>query len=122
MRKRHSESIIFRNINQYIEAEGLKRKRLAKCMNMSESNFSDYLNGKQMNGIYDFAAKLANTLGHEQTFFMNDSFHHLNQEPEERAFAFSDGNLLSERGKEGLAQLTKICDLLEIYDRGDSHA
>lgn len=55
-------------MNQYIEAEGLKRKRLAKCMNMSESNFSDYLNGKRMNGIYDFAAKLANTLGHEQTF------------------------------------------------------
>ncbi|MGG2092105.1 helix-turn-helix transcriptional regulator [Bacillus sp. S13(2024)] len=116
------ESMILRNMNQYIETEGLKRKRLAKRMNMSESNFSDYLNGKRMNGIYDFAAKLADTLGHEQTFFMNDSFHHLNQEIEEGAFAFSAGNMLSERGKEGLAQLTKICDLLEIYDRGDSHA
>lgn len=50
---------------------------------------------------------------------MNKRFY---QELEERDFAFSAGNLLSERGKEELAQLTKICDLLEIYDRGDSHA
>ncbi|MFD0771813.1 XRE family transcriptional regulator [Bacillus sp. CGMCC 1.60114] len=84
----HSETIILRNMNQYIEAEGLKRKRLAKRLNMSESNFSDYLNEKRMNGIYDFAAKLADVLGHEQTFFMTDSFHHLNQELEERALAF----------------------------------
>lgn len=46
---------IIQNMNQYIESEGLKRKRLAKRLGMSESNFSDYLNGKRMNGIYDFA-------------------------------------------------------------------
>ncbi|MFD3448977.1 hypothetical protein ACFDTO_30885 [Microbacteriaceae bacterium 4G12] len=122
MKKMRSESMILSNMNQYIEAEGLKRKRLAKRMNMSESNFSDYLNGKRMNGIYDFAAKLADMLGHEQTFFMNDSFHHFTPELETRTFAFSAGDMLSEEGKEGLAELTKICDLLEIYDRGDAHA
>lgn len=50
------------NINTFIDGEGLKRKRLEKRLGMSESNFSDYLNGKRSN-ILDFSVKLAEVLG-----------------------------------------------------------
>ncbi|EMA6343028.1 helix-turn-helix domain-containing protein [Bacillus cytotoxicus] len=113
---------VIQNMNQYIESEGLKRRRLAKRLGMSESNFSDYLNGKRMNGIYDFAAHLAEALGHEHTFFMEEDFHYVAEEQEEHAFLFSAGEMLSESGEEGLHQLTKLCDLIEIYSRGESHA
>lgn len=113
---------VVQNMNQYIEAEGLKRKRLAKRLAMSESNFSDYLNGKRMNGIYDFAANLADCLGHEHTFFMKEDFHNTVKGQEEHAFLFSAGEMFSESGEEGLRQLTKLCDLIEIYNMGESHA
>ncbi|EEL50696.1 helix-turn-helix domain-containing protein [Bacillus cereus] len=117
----HSQFVV-QNMNQYIEAEGLKRKRLAKRLGMSESNFSDYLNGKRTSGIYDFAANLADCLGHEHTFFMKEDFHHIVTDQTDYAFLFSAGERLSDSGEEGLQQLTKLCDLIEIYNRGQSHA
>ncbi|WP_396124312.1 helix-turn-helix domain-containing protein [Bacillus pseudomycoides] len=105
-------------MNRYIEAEGLKRKRLAKRLGMSESNFSDYLNGKRTNGIYDFVANLADCLGHEHTFFMKEDSCNAVKNQEEHAFLFSAGEMLSDSGEEGLRQLTKLCDLIEIYNRG----
>lgn len=117
----HLDTIV-QNINQYIDSEGLKRKRLAKRMGMSESNFSDYLNGKRMSGIYDFAAKLADNLGYETTFFMTDACQYMTKTEEEPTLMFSVGKQLSKEGEEGLLQLAKLCDLIEIYDRGDSRA
>jgi transcriptional regulator with XRE-family HTH domain len=105
---------ILENINLFIETEGLKRKRLAKKMGMSESNFSDYLNGKRTN-ILDFAGKLAEILGFEQTFFMNSNFKPQVPYDDDRVLVFSAGNL-SEEGKEGLNQLLRICELIETYN------
>lgn len=53
---------------------------------------------------------------------MEDAFHYVSEKQEEHAFLFSAGEMLSESGEEGLHQLTKLCDLIEIYSRGESHA
>lgn len=106
------------NINAYIDGEGLKRKRLAKKLGMSESNFSDYLNGKRSN-ILDFSVRLAEVLDLEETFFMKTSFdYHSKKNDEIRVTAFSAGDL-SEKGEEGLHQLLRLCDLIETYNMED---
>lgn len=103
------------NINTFIDGEGLKRKRLARKLGMSESNFSDYLNGKRTN-ILDFASRLAEVLGLEGTYFMNPKFEYQSVESEDmRAMAFSVGTL-SKEGAEGLNQLLRICELIETYN------
>lgn len=107
------------NINAYIDGEGLRRKRLAKKLGMSESNFSDYLNGKRSN-ILDFAVRLAEVLDLEENYFMNSAFdYHSRNNDEMRATAFSAGNL-SEKGEEGLYQLLRLCDLIETYNMEDN--
>lgn len=103
------------NIHVFIDGEGLKRKRLAKKLGMSESNFSDYLNGKRSN-ILDFAGRLAEVLGLDGTYFMNPKFEYQSVESEDmRSIAFSAG-ILSKEGEEGLNQLLRICELIEIYN------
>lgn len=103
------------NIYTFIEGEGLKRKRLAKKLGMSESNFSDYLNGKRSN-VLDFSVRLAEVLGLEGTYFMNPNFEYVSREEEDlRAIAFSAGTL-SKDGEEGLDQLLRICELIETYN------
>ncbi|WP_138419862.1 helix-turn-helix transcriptional regulator [Aquibacillus sediminis] len=107
------------NILAFIKSEGLKRKRLAKKLEMSESNFSEYLNGKR-SGILDFASRLAEVLGHDRTFFIREDFDAHRSSEETAKIAFSAGDL-SVDGKEGLDQLVRVCDLIETYDIGDDH-
>lgn len=103
------------NINTFIDGEGLKRKRLAKKLGMSESNFSDYLNGKRSN-ILDFAGRLAEILGFDAIYFIDHEFAYQPVESKDmRAIAFSAGTL-SQEGEEGLHQLLRICDLIETYN------
>lgn len=106
------------NINTFIDGEGLRRKWLAKKLGMSESNFSDYLNGKRSN-ILDFAVRLAKVLGLGETYFMNATFDYQSEQHDEmRATAFSVGTL-SKEGKVGLQQLLRLCDLIEAYNMED---
>ena len=85
---------------------------------MSESNFSDYLNGKRSN-ILDFAVRLAEVLGLEGTYFMNPHFKYESNEAEDlRAIAFSKGTL-SAKGDEDLNHLLRICELIETYNVED---
>ncbi|TMN21865.1 helix-turn-helix domain-containing protein [Lentibacillus cibarius] len=111
---RHAKQTL-KNMNEFIDGEGLKRKRLAKKLGMSESNFSDYLNGKRSN-ILDFSGSLAEVLGLEGTYFMNQNFNYKPDELENmRAIAFSTGTL-SKEGEEGLNQLLRVCEMIEIYN------
>ncbi|WP_106496151.1 helix-turn-helix transcriptional regulator [Lentibacillus sp. Marseille-P4043] len=111
---RHVEQTL-NNINTFIDGEGLKRKRLARKLGMSESNFSDYLNRKRSN-ILDFAVRLAEVLGLEETYFMNPEFDYQPKEfADMRTTAFSAGTL-SKEGEEGLHQLLRICELIETYN------
>lgn len=107
------------NIILFIKSEGLKRKRLAKKLEMSESNFSEYLNGKR-SGILDFASRLAEVLGYERTFFIREDFKTQVSSNETTKIAFSAGDL-SKEGKDGLNQLVRVCDLIETYGVGDEH-
>lgn len=114
---RHAKQTL-ENINTFIEGEGLKRNRLAKRLGMSESNFSDYLNGKRSN-ILEFSVKIAEILGLEEIYFMSPEFSYQQIEfEEERAIAFSAGTI-SEDGEKGLHQLLRVCELIEIYQAGD---
>lgn len=106
-----------KNINDFITNEGLKRKRIAKKLEMSESNLSDYLNGKRAN-IHDFAIRLAKALKLDDMYFMTSSYQPSASDTQDHAIAFSAGTL-SPTGKEGLEQLLRICDLIETYDLGD---
>ena len=111
---RHAKQTL-ENINAFIDGEGLKRKRLAKKLGMSESNFSDYLNGKRTN-ILDFSSRLADVLGLESTYFMNPNFNYKSDElGNRRAIAFSGGGL-SKEGEIGLNQLLRACEMIEIYN------
>ncbi|GGN60030.1 helix-turn-helix transcriptional regulator [Oceanobacillus indicireducens] len=105
------------NINTFIDGEGLKRKRLAKRLGMSESNFSDYLNGKRSN-ILDFSVKLAEVLGLEKNYFMNPRFDYQPVESDTRSTVFSSG-ALSKEGEEGLHQLLRVCEMIETYNMED---
>lgn len=114
----HQVKQTLENINVFIDGEGLKRKRLAKKLGMSESNFSDYLNGKRSN-VFDFAGRLSEALGLEGTYFMNPKFEYQSVESADmRKYAFSAG-ALSKEGEEGLAQLFRICELIETYNVED---
>ncbi|MCM3443136.1 helix-turn-helix transcriptional regulator [Metabacillus halosaccharovorans] len=112
--ERHVKQTL-KNIHTFINGEGLKRKRLAKKLGMSESNFSDYLNAKRSN-ILDFAVRLAEALGLEETYFMNPNYNYQPVEFEDmKAIAFSAGTL-SKNGEEGLHQLLRVCELIETYN------
>ncbi|WP_050179584.1 helix-turn-helix domain-containing protein [Domibacillus robiginosus] len=107
-----------KNIKEFLTHEGLKKDRLAKKMGMSSANFYDYLNNKRQ-GVLDFSIKLAEILGYEDTFFMDENFKLMPFENSDRSFAFSAGNQFTEEGKEGFEHLLKICDLFEIYNLED---
>lgn len=107
-----------KNMNDFLTGEGLKRKRIAQKLNMSESNLSDYLNGKRAN-IHDFAIRLAKALKLEETYFIKSHYEPLSFQSNEQTMAFSAG-ILSKDGEEGLAQLLRICDLIETYDVGEN--
>lgn len=106
---------VLENIKRYIETEGLKRNRLAKRLGMSDSNFSEYLNGKRSN-IMDFSTKLSHVLGLESTFFINKNFSSNLQPQDERVMAYSIGEDISLKGKEGITQLLRLCDLIDLYN------
>ncbi|WP_144462834.1 helix-turn-helix domain-containing protein [Siminovitchia fortis] len=108
-----------KNINVFLRGEGLKRKRLAQKLGMSESNFSDYLHGKRTN-VLEFSARLAEVLGLEGNYFADPDFAYQSAESkqEQQAMIFSKGTL-SPEGEEGLHQLLRICELVETYDVGD---
>ncbi|WLR50664.1 XRE family transcriptional regulator [Bacillus tianshenii] len=115
----HRVTQTLENIHTFIEGEGLKRKRLAKKLGMSESNFSDYMNKKRSN-VLDFAVRLAEVLGLESTYFINPHFQYeSNKEEDLRAIAFSAGPL-SKDGEEGLHQLLRVCELIETYNLEES--
>lgn len=105
-----------KNMNVFIKGEGLKRKRLAQKLGMSESNFSDYLQGKRAN-VLEFSAKLAEVLGLEGNYFADLNFVYQSDESkqEQRAIVFSKGDLSAD-GEEGFHQLLRICELVETYD------
>jgi transcriptional regulator with XRE-family HTH domain len=106
-----------KNINLFIRGEGLKRKRLAQKLGMSESNFSDYLQGKRKN-VLEFSAKLAEVLGLEGNYFADPDFSYQSAESkqEQQAIVPLKKNVTPE-GEEGLLPLLRICELIETYDR-----
>lgn len=103
------------NINTFIDGEGLKRKRLAKKLGMSESNFSDYLNEKRSN-ILDFAVRLAEILGLEETYFMDFEFDYQPERSDDMSTTAFSSSTLSKEGEEGLHQLLRIYELIETYN------
>lgn len=107
-----------KNINDFLTEEGLKRKRIAKKLEMSESNLSDYLNGKRTN-IHDFAIRLAKALKLDETYFINTNYEPLSSHAKEQSIAFSAG-ILSKEGTEGLEQIFRICDLIDTYNFGEN--
>ncbi|RWR11900.1 helix-turn-helix transcriptional regulator [Siminovitchia fortis] len=108
-----------KNINVFLRGEGLKRKRLAQKLGMSESNFSDYLQGKRSN-VLEFSARLEEVLGLEGNYFADPDFAYRSAESkqEQQAMIISKGNL-SPEGEEGLHQLLRISELVETYDVED---
>lgn len=109
---------IIKNINLSMEQEGFCKKRLAKKMNMSLSNFYAHLQGRRKKTIFNFASNLANVLGYRTTYFFDEKFD-LPQNQEIQIglnghIAFS-ADKLSDSRREGLKQIGKICDLIDIY-------
>lgn len=107
-----------KNINEFIESQGLKKSRLAKKMGMSLTNLYDYL-GNRRNGVLEFSRQLAETLGYDGAFFINPNFKSPYSEDSVRALAFSAGEQLSSEAQEGFINLLKVCDLFEIYNLED---
>lgn len=110
---------ILRNINDFLEKEGLRKERLAKRMKKSPSTFYAHLKGKYEKSIYQFASDLATVLGYKPTFFIDENFQlpprYETQMGLGKNVCFSAGKELSKEGKKGLEQIGKICDLIEIY-------
>ncbi|WP_019914103.1 helix-turn-helix domain-containing protein [Paenibacillus sp. HW567] len=109
---------ILNRINYYLDNEGLRKERLAKRMGKSTSALYANLSGKNQKTV-QFAAELADVLGLSPTFFISDDFLYKRvsalQTGLENKVAFSAGKL-SEEGRDGLEQIRKICDLVNIYE------
>jgi transcriptional regulator with XRE-family HTH domain len=106
------------NIHTFINSEGLKKSGLAKRMGMSQANFYEYLGNKRQ-GVLDFSRQLAESLGYNESFFIDPNFKLPYNEAAVRALAFSAGDSLSPIAQEGFENLLKICDLIEIYNLED---
>lgn len=106
---------ILQNINATIEQEGLRKERLAKKMGKQPSSFYATLAGKHPTSVYKFAVELAQLLGYKATYFLDEEFVLPTDAQPQNRFAFSVGTV-SEKGREGLEQLEKICDLIRICD------
>ncbi|MNI00933.1 hypothetical protein D3C73_537510 [compost metagenome] len=112
-----SNQVILDRINLYLDNEGLRKERLAKRLDKSPSAFYANLSGKNLKTV-QFAVELAEVLGLSPTYFIEENFQYKNSQPTEiglmSSMAFSVGELSAE-GKQGLEQIGKICDLVNIY-------
>lgn len=113
-----SNQLILDRINYYLENEGIRKERLAHRMGKSPSAFYAHLSGKHPKTTYQFAIELGTLLGLTPVFFIDQSFQYdplkNNETDLEHSRVFSAGKL-TDQGKEGLKQIGKLCDLVEIY-------
>ena len=110
---------ILQNINALIDQEGLRKERLAKKMGKQLSSFYATLSGKHPNAVYKFAIELAELLGYKPNHFLDEEFDLPSEPQQTNRFAFSVGSV-TEKAREGLEEIEKICDLIRIYDtKGD---
>lgn len=114
----NTNELILSRINEFITSEGYRKDYLASRMNKSLSTFYSHLQGKHEKSIYQFAVELAEVLGLERSFFIGEEFNYqpsnvqLGLDTEKIAYSVGE---LSEKGKSGLNQLGKLCDLIRIY-------
>ncbi|MGG4555163.1 XRE family transcriptional regulator [Paenibacillus woosongensis] len=109
--------MILDRINLYLDGEGFKKERLAKRLGKSTSAFYANLSGKNQK-VAQFAVELAEVLGLPPSYFIEEDFKYVREEAAQiglvASIAFSAGEL-SEEGRQGLEQIGKICDLVNIY-------
>lgn len=114
----NSNELILNRINQFISSEGFRKDYLAMRMKKSLSTFYSHLQGKHEKSTYQFAVELAEVLGLERSFFIEDDFNyqprHIQMGLNTDKIAYSVGEL-SEKGRTGLNQIGKLCDLIRIY-------
>ncbi|MFD3259075.1 XRE family transcriptional regulator [Paenibacillus lentus] len=113
-----NQKIILDRINLYLDGEGFKKERLAKRLGKSPSAFYANLSGKNQK-VAQFAVELAEVLGLPPSFFIEEDFQYKAEQTVQIGLmssiaAFSAGEL-SEEGRQGLEQIGRICDLVNIY-------
>jgi hypothetical protein len=108
------QELVLKNINQFLDEEGYRKERVAQKMGKSTSAFYAHLQGKHPKTIFQFATELAILLGFKQTFFLDEDFKLPKTFEETDRVAFSLGSL-SKCGEKGLAEISKLCDLIEVY-------
>lgn len=112
-----NQQVILDRINLYLDGEGFRKERLAKRLGKSPSAFYANLSGKNQK-VAQFAVELAEVLGLPPSYFIDEDFRYVRGETVQiglgSSVAFSAGEL-SEEGRQGLEQIGKICDLVNIY-------
>lgn len=115
-----NNELILERINHYIEKEGYRKERLAKKLGKAPSSVYAHLNGRHPKTTAQFAVELAIVLGLSPSFFIKENVEDIDYSELDLGLnisniSFSVGQL-GLKGQEGLEQIGKLCDLLEIYN------
>lgn len=112
-----NQQVILDRINLYLDGEGFRKERLAKKLGKSPSAFYANLSGKNQK-VARFAVELAEVLGLPPSYFIEKDFKYVREGAAQiglfSSITFSAGEL-SEEGRQGLEQIGRIYDLVNIY-------